>query len=74
MSQHYETHANKVVADFRKLLESSNSSSITDEESDQLAMLIESAISTSVLQEMEGVAQRVSNFAAEIRQRAERYD
>jgi hypothetical protein len=74
LTQHYENHANKVVADFRKLLQESSNSSLTDDECDQLAMLIESAISTSVLQELESIAERVNEFAAEIRHHAERYD
>ncbi len=73
MTQHYEAHADQVVAGFRNLIESSESS-ITEEDGRQLAMLIESAISTSVLEELQKVADRISQLSAEIMRHAERYD
>ena len=41
---------------------------------DHLSMLIESAISTAVLDQLEAIADEISDLSVLIRRRAERYD
>ncbi|MGB0712553.1 MAG: phosphatase [Gammaproteobacteria bacterium] len=74
MSQHYEKHAQQVVDNFRSLLDANSAETVGDEKFDELAMLIESAISTSVTQELETAADILAKTAQDMRARAERFD
>ena len=74
MSQHYTVHAHKIVDDFQKLIGPEARSALTQEHLDELSLLIEAAISTSVLEEMERAADLLSAAAARLRQKAERFD
>ena len=74
MSEHYEKHAVQVAAAFFDLLDSDVSSRISDEHRQELAMLVEAAISTAVLEQLERAADQVSALSQSIRHGAEHYD
>lgn len=74
MSQHYEKHADAVVKGFLDLLGGEAKGCVGKEHLDELSMMIESAISTAVLSELEAVADEISDMSAQVRKRAERYD
>jgi hypothetical protein len=74
MTQHYEAHAEKVVAGFKQMLGDELAATLGDEHFEELAMMIESAISSSVLSELERAADQVAALAAQLRKHAETYD
>jgi rubrerythrin len=74
MSKHYEKHAVKVVKTFKDLLGKKCLKQIDDEHFSELEMLIESAISTSVLKELERAADKTGELSKMFKKRAERYD
>jgi predicted DNA-binding protein (UPF0278 family) len=74
MSAHYEKHAEQVAAAFFELLDADARSRINDELRGELAMLIEAAISTAVLEQLEHTADRIAELADRVRHDAEYYD
>jgi predicted Co/Zn/Cd cation transporter (cation efflux family) len=74
MTQHYEAHAEKVVAGFKDILGDELVAALGDEHFAELAMLIESAIGTSVVTELERAADQVAELATKLRKHAETYD
>lgn len=74
MSEHYEKHAEDVSKAFMDLLDQNVRTQISDEHRNELAMLVEAAISTAVFEQLERAADDVSGVAARLRQRAEYYD
>lgn len=74
MTKHYEAHAEKVVESFKTLLSSEAIDAVGEEQFSELSMLIESAISTSVVKELEGAADAVNELGQRLRKHAESYD
>ncbi len=74
MSEHYEKHAEQVSRAFFDLLEDDVKSRISDAHRDELAMLVEAAISTAVFEEVERAADEVAALSERLRGHAERYD
>ena len=74
MSAHYERHVESILKAFLEMLEPEVRESLKQEHIDELAMMVESAISTAVLQQLETVADEVGSLAQLIRRRAERYE
>ena len=74
MSKHYEKQAKQVVKAFREILTEEGRKGISDEEFDQLAILIESAVTNSVLSAVEKVADDLEKSVRKIRRGAEHYD
>lgn len=74
MSEHYERHANDVAQAFLELLHDDVRSSISEEHRNELAMLVEAAISTAVYEQLERAADEVSDLSRNLRSRAEYYD
>ncbi|HHI76306.1 MAG TPA: hypothetical protein ENJ94_03940 [Gammaproteobacteria bacterium] len=73
MTERYERHARKIVQDFLDLLEPAARDCLPQEHLTELEMMIESAISTSVLGQLEAVADQISDLAVEVRRRAEHW-
>lgn len=71
MTKHYEEHANKIVRDFVDLLPAELRGQLPQEQLDELSMMIESAISTAVLDQLEAVSDQISDLAVIVRRRAE---
>ena len=74
MSEHYEKHAVEVSNAFFDLLEDDVRAGISDAHRNELAMLVEAAISTAVFEEMERAADQVAALSRQLREHAERYD
>ena len=74
MSEHYEEHAKQVATAFFELLEDSVRSGISEAHREELAMLVEAAISTAVLEQLEKAADQIAQLSNQLRQHAERYD
>ena len=73
MSEHYEKHAEQVAGAFMELLDEQARTAISDEHRNELAMLVEAAISTAVLEQLEHAADQVSALSENIRHYAEHY-
>ena len=74
MSEHYERHAEAVSNAFMELLDEHVREGIGEAQRQQLAMLIEAAISTAVFEQLEHAAEKADALVQQIRQHAERYD
>jgi hypothetical protein len=74
MSDHYERHAEEVAKAFMDLLDDEVRARISDDHRNELAMLVEAAISTAVLGEMERAADKVAELSNSLRHHAEHYD
>jgi len=74
MSKRYERHVESVLQAFLDLLGPQARGSLSQEHLDELQMLMESAISTAVLEQLEAVADEVSDLGVLIRRRAEKFD
>ena len=74
MSEHYEKHAEQVAKAFLEMLDADVRERISDEHRNELAMLVEAAISTAVLEQLEHAADQVSTLSQSIRSAAEHYD
>ncbi|MEE9397468.1 MAG: hypothetical protein V3V31_10700 [Methylococcales bacterium] len=64
-------HAEKIVAHFKNLLSDEHVEEIGSTHFDELALMIEAAISSSVLTTLEQTADKVATMAEEIRHHAE---
>ena len=74
MSEHYEEHAEQVTNAFLDLLDSETKLKIGEEQRNELTMLVEAAISTAVLEQMESAADQVAALSQRLRNHAEYYD
>ncbi|MBT5230590.1 MAG: phosphatase [Methylococcales bacterium] len=73
MSHSQQEHAMQIVKQFKGQLTPEAIDLVTEDHFAELAILIESAISTSVLTELETVADELSALAKKYRQQAEHY-
>ena len=64
-------HAEKIVNHFKQVLDRQQITDIGQEHFDELSLMIEAAISASVLTAQERTADRLSDLAEQIRSRAE---
>jgi len=71
MTEQYKNHADKVVAGFKSILGEDLSRQLGDEHFGELAMLVESAISSTVLEELEKAADNLESMASKLRRHAE---
>lgn len=74
MSAHYEKHAEQVANAFLEMLEERVRAGISQAHREELAMLVEAAISTAVLEQLEHAAQEVAALSDRLRRHAENYD
>ena len=74
MSEHYEKHAEQVADAFLDLLDDRVRAGISAEHRAELAMLVEAAISTAVLEQLEHAADEVAALSDRLRRNAERYN
>ncbi len=71
MTHKHLPHAERVVQAFKEKLSASGRQHVGERHFDELTLMIESAISTSVLEEMERAADKLSELARELRREAE---
>ena len=74
MSQEQTQHSHNVVESFKGKLPAELQSQIGDSNFSALELIVESAISTAVLEELEKAADRVEKLSHDIRNFAESYD
>ncbi len=74
MSKHYEAHAKQVVDGFMSLLGDDASSCISESDRGELAMMVEAAISTAALEQLQRAADDVEALSKSMRKYAEHYD
>lgn len=74
MTKHYEKNAESIVEAFKAVLGDDAIAAIGDEGFGGLKMLVEAGIADMLLQNMESVADRVTELAQSIRQDAEHFD
>ena len=74
MSEHYEKHAVEVADAFLEMLDDEVREAISEDHRNELAMLIEAAISTAVFDQLEHAAEEIATLAQRIRHHAEHYD
>ncbi len=74
MTEHYEKHADQVADAFMELLDVGVSAQITDEQRNELAMMVEAAISTAVLEHLGQAADEVAALSESLRRNAETYN
>lgn len=74
MSAKQTEHAQRVVNRFRELLSNSAQRSVTDKHFQELTLMVDSAISTAVMEELERVADDLNAFVRNIRHSAETFD
>jgi|GEM_PF-1976862 hypothetical protein len=74
MSVRYERHVQSVLQAFQDMLEPEAKAALSEEHMDQLSMMMESAISTAVLEQLEAVADEVNDLSVIIRRRAENFE
>lgn len=74
MSKSQTQHAKQVVAAFKEKISKSASEHIGQKHFDELELLIEAAMDSAVFIEMERVAEKMTTFANDIRNSAERFD
>jgi len=74
MSKHYEKHAEQVITGFMNLLGDEAKSCISEEDLSELTMLVEAAISTAALEQIENAADEVAALSTRLRSYAEHYD
>jgi len=74
MTMKQTAHAQNVVDSFKAKLSAEQAAAVGDAHFDELSLLIESAISTAVLEEMEKAADKVDSLAHSLRHFAEHFD
>lgn len=74
MTMKQTQHAQHVVDSFKTMLPEAMVNDVGDEHFAELALLIESAISAAVLQEMEKTADKIDQLAHDVRNFAEHFD
>ena len=74
MTMKQTEHAKKVVESFQAKLPEAMVRDISEAHFDELALMIESAISAAVLEEMEKAADKIDLLAHNIRHFAEHFD
>lgn len=71
MTHKHLPHAERVVGVFKDMLSQSGRDHVGDKHFDELALMIESAISTAVLEEIEHAADKMNTLVENIRKEAE---
>lgn len=74
MTHRHQDHARQVVQRFSEMLSASGRQHVGQGHLDELSLLIEAAISSAVLEEMEAAADKLEALAREIRKTAEHFD
>ncbi|HEB55727.1 MAG TPA: phosphatase [Gammaproteobacteria bacterium] len=74
MTHRHTDHAQQVVERFKEMISESGRQHIGQKHFDELTLLIESAISTAVLEELEIAADKMNSLAHQMRNYAEHFD
>ncbi len=71
MTHKHLSHANQVVNAFKEKLSQSGREHVGEKHFDELALMVESAIATAVLEEIEHAADKINSVVESIRKGAE---
>ncbi|PIE41954.1 MAG: phosphatase [Gammaproteobacteria bacterium] len=71
MKRQHLAHAERVVSSFKRNLNEGEIAGLGQQHFDELTLLIESAISSSVLDELEATANKLHEFANDLEKHAE---
>ncbi len=74
MTERQSEHARRVVEQFESMLEPEQAAALGAEALDQLALLVESAINTAVVEALEKAADAVQRLGEQMRFDAEHFD
>ncbi|NOZ37073.1 MAG: phosphatase [Gammaproteobacteria bacterium] len=74
MTHRHTEHAQQVVERFKEIISESGRQHIGQKHFDELTLLIESAMSTAVLEELETAADKMNALAQQMRNYAEHFD
>ncbi len=74
MTHRHTRHAQQVVERFKEMISESGQQHIGQQHFDELTLLIESAMSSAVLDEMETAADKMDTLAHQMRNYAEHFD
>ena len=74
MKQNYKKHAEDIVKFFKEQLSEGALQEIQEEDFDELCVMVESAISTSVLEATEHAADRLDELAKHLRKGVEHFE
>lgn len=74
MAHRHAEHAKRVVDNFKAVLSEDPGAKLNDNHFDELSVLIESAISSAVLDEMEQVVMKVEKLAHELQTTTEHFE
>ena len=74
MTQRHTEHAQQIVEHFKEMISESGRQHIGQHHFDELTLLIESAMSSAVLVEMEMAADKMDTLAHQMRNYAEHFD
>ncbi len=74
MTERFRKHAEEITETFKGFLPPEVVAQVSDEHFDELSMMIESALSASVLQHIEDIADRFGSLAEKVRKEGQRYD
>jgi len=74
MSHRHQQHAHEIVERFKEMISESGRQHIGKTHFDELALLIESGISSAVLDELETAANKMDDLAHQLRNYAEEFD
>lgn len=70
---HRTKHAQQVTDRFRELVENTGDT-LTDDHYDELSLLIEAAIDTALVEQLEEIANKLDSLAHDLRNNAEFFD
>lgn len=71
MKRQHLAHAERVVSAFKQKLNEAELSALGDDHFDELTLLVESAIGSAVLDELELTANKLHDFATDLEKHAE---
>jgi hypothetical protein len=74
MTHRHLTHAQQVVERFKNMLSESGRQHVGQSHFDELSLLIESAISSAVFQELGEAADKIDELAHQLRSTTEHFD
>ena len=74
MKQNYKKHAEEIVQYFQQQLSKKALKQIKKGDFDELTVMVESAISTSVLQATEQIAERLQELSKQLRKGVEHFE
>jgi hypothetical protein len=74
MTRNHKNHSNEIVRNFKELLPAEALQAIDEEHFEELALMIESALCTAVLEHIEEAADQLTALAKAFRKKVEHFE